>query len=520
MPREFVEFPPGLEAVIRTRIAKECRFRDALDPGKFVLRGQKVTFYRNVWLAYIEPSGGAGGKERRYFLTRPRARKDRIVPLANTVGSVDRANRRYRLSLTKENFVDYLSFYYSFTPKEDPILSRMPEGATQFGVPRSFHDLRFDAPEATRRSEVDAPGTPCSDQCLARGAIWHFLDEETHERVTPLKFKSRHVSPFSVSGRLPIQFRHAMFATDFKVPQTTGVPTLSNPELLYQSECLLEPEVLTGPALLVPRPIVRKELWQQIASQAKRLSAKAGHRTLQALWFFLAVLIYFWGCSALFSAFEWFGSGRIRAQFQWWSGIVGVADWPITGLLWTVAAIITYLWVIVLTTHRDKVFNWLFRLCPRRLQRWLVGALDHYVTKWDNALVAQDTFRKRAWWSTIHLTVWTGYMVLAFASLQILIGLAFKQPSGTALLIAQTLLVQAMLNIPFVAFVLIQAFGLIEWLDPVTEGIVNYWLLAAFQVIMAMVVFRGLYRVWVFTVEASPYTFFRRLRHNPGSRRP
>jgi hypothetical protein len=251
-----------------------------------------------------------------------------------------------------------------------------------------------------------------------------------------------------------------------------------------------------------------------------RVSAAVGHRTLQALWWLLAIfLIYFWSCSALFSVFEWVGSGWIRAQFQWWSGFAGVSEWPITGLLWTVAAIITYLWAIVLTTHRDKVFNWIFCLCPRRLQPWVVGALDHYVTRWDSTLMAKDTFTKRAWWSVVHLIAWTGYMVLAFASLEILLSLEVKQPSGTSFLIAHTLLTQAMLNIPFVAFVLIQVFGLIEWLDPVTEGIVNYWLLAGFQAVMALVVFRGLYRVWVFTIEASPYTFFRRLRHNSGSRR-
>lgn len=514
MPRQFVEFPPDLDQLIRKRVAKECRIKEALQPSRLALRGTRVTFYRNVWLAYLEPYGPKAEVERMYFLARPGARKDRIVPLANTAGSVDRANRRYKLQLTKENLVDYLNFYYAFTPKDDPILSRLPEGRTQFSVPQTVQDLRFAATE-----EVDTEAA-CSDQCLAYGAVWHFLDEETHSRIVPHRFKSRHVSPFAVSGRSPIQFRHALFATDFRVPQTTGIPVLSNPELLFQSDALVEPTILAGPTLRDPRSLVRKEWWHRIVAQMAVIGSKVGHRALQALWWLFALsLLYFWGCSALFSVFEWAGWGLIRAQFEWWTPVLHMSDWRTTGLIWTAAAIVAFAWLIVLTTHRDKVFNWIFRLCPRPLASRVTAVLDYYVTLWDRTLIAQDTFRKRALWCALHLVVWMGYMILAFASLQILLGLALKQPSGTAVVVAETLLLQALLNLPFVAFVLIQGFGLIEWLDPVAEGVVNYWLLASFQIVMATVVFRGLYRVWVFTVEASPYTFFRRLRHNPNSRR-
>ena len=47
------------------------------------------------------------------------------------------------------------------------------------------------------------------------------------------------------------------------------------------------------------------------------------------------------------------------------------------------------------------------------------------------------------------------------------------------------------------------------------EGILDPKLLGYFQVASGLVVLGGLYRVWVFTVEASPYTFFRRLRLKP-----
>ena len=74
------------------------------------------------------------------------------------------------------------------------------------------------------------------------------------------------------------------------------------------------------------------------------------------------------------------------------------------------------------------------------------------------------------------------------------------------------MLLQAGLNLPFVTVALIQVFKVADWLNPVAEGILDYWLLGAFQVVIGFVVFKGLYRVWGYTVEASPYTFFRRMR--------
>ena len=89
---------------------------------------------------------------RYYFLTRPRGRKGRLVPISNAIGAVDRANRQYALNLTRDNVADYLNFYFAFTPKEDPMLSRMPAAAAhrssrcrarlQTSQSRSEHDRR------------------------------------------------------------------------------------------------------------------------------------------------------------------------------------------------------------------------------------------------------------------------------------------------------------------------------------------------------------------------------------------
>lgn len=318
----------------------------------------------------------------------------------------------------------------------------------------------------------------------------------------------------SVSGRLPIQFRNAVFAADVRVPEASGIPVLGNPEFLYQSESLVVPTKLSTAQLPLPRSVTFKEMWDRSKARMSRVVARWGGRALRAVWFLLTFAIFYvWALSALFPIFEWFGWPHLRAHLKSLSDFLGRPDWRETFLAMTLAGILTFLATITLTTHLDKVFNWIFRLCPRNWQPWLAILLDKVVDEWDRRLGTIDTLRKRISWSLVRLSLWTTYMVLAFASLQIMASLMLgDQPSDT-FRITYTLLAQALLNVPFVAFLFIQLFGLINRLDPVADGILNSSVLGVFQVAMALIVFKGLYRVRVFTVEASPYTFFRRLRH-------
>ena len=123
MDRDLVSFPSDLEPLVRRLIARDCKLQEALEESSR-LRGREVTFYRNVWLGLIELADG----DRYYFLTRPRGRRGRLVPISNAVGAVERANRQYALALTIDNVADYLNFYFAFTPNDDPMLSRMPGG--------------------------------------------------------------------------------------------------------------------------------------------------------------------------------------------------------------------------------------------------------------------------------------------------------------------------------------------------------------------------------------------------------
>jgi hypothetical protein len=504
---EFDEFPAGIEEVVRGYIATESKFAIAKDPTKTRLRGRKVKFYDNVWLGYIETD-----EERYYFLTRPRGRKGRFIPISNAIGGVERAHREYPLSLTKDNVADYLHFYYSFTPKEDPMLSRISGGATQFAVPRELADIKVEA----AATENDG----CSEDCLVKGAVWHFLDEATHDRVQPLRYRRRHLPQNTVSGRIPIQFRNAIFAVDFRVPEATGRPTLSNEELLYESDALEEPEIVGNACLTLPTRIARKERYLDVRRWARQIAARLGQGAMRVAW--TAVVLaasYFWGCAALYAVAEAYDSNLIQRQFEWWADVLGVSEWASFAYWWTLSAIAAFVGVIVLKTHRDKVFNWIFRFCPTSIEQPVVKVLDYFVTKWDNALLSQNTFGKRLGWSAFHLVGWSLYLVAAFTSLQMLSDVTEGQAARPALLVAETLLLQGALNVPFVAFVLIQFLQVIERLDPVAEGVLNYWPLVIFQATMAVIVIGGIYRVWVFTVEASPYTFFRRMRAHSTKRR-
>lgn len=513
MDRDFGSFPADLEPLVRRLIAKDAKLPVAEDPQQARLRGREITFYKNVWFGLIELTDG----RRYYFLTRPKGGKGRLVPISNVMGALDRANRQYALDLTKENVADYLNFYFSFTPKEDPMLSRISRGATQLVVPRTVADIEVDD-GGERTTPTGQP--KCSDECLVRGAVWHFLDEEAHERVVPLRFKRRRTKLFKVSGRIPVQFRDAVFAVDFRVPQDTGVPVLSNEELLFQSDSLRQPTFPGDACLTIPKRVTRYELLERLRKTAKWVAAKLGRGVVLSLWIvFAAVMAYFWAIAGLFGLAEAMGWQFAQDEFERWSTIVGESDWARIAYWWTWAAIVSFLCGVVLTTHRDKIFNWIFRLSPRRIQPWIVGGLDHFVTKWDKVMTAQHTFGKRAAWSLIHLAIWGAYLVATFTSLQILSDLTEAQSPRPPQLIAETLLLQAGLNLPFVTVALIQGFKVADWLNPVAEGILDYWLLWGFQLVIGFVVFKGLYRVWGYTVETSPYTFFRRMRSQAAKKR-
>ena len=174
-------------------------------------------------------------------------------------------------------------------------------------------------------------------------------------------------------------------------------------------------------------------------------------------------------------------------------------------------AIAAFLSTIFYLTHMDKIFNLLFWLWPRGHRLWLAEKLVERVSRRDSELIAQDTFRKRAFWVLRRLLYWTAYIILAFASVQIALNTIYGLQNASAYRIVVTLLEQAAINIPLILYVLIRVPGLIENLDPVADGILSAQLLSWFHVATVVIVIKGIYRIWTFTVDASPNAFYRRL---------
>ncbi|HJU31667.1 MAG TPA: hypothetical protein VJ740_09435 [Hyphomicrobiaceae bacterium] len=510
MSREFTVLEADLEARIRAHVVQHHRSAEAADNEAWLLRGAKLPFYRNTWLAHLAPAARPSAVGMRmYFLVRVRQRSGtiaRLEPLANAAGTVERANQVFGLRLSPRNVLDYLNFYYAFTPKEDALLANLNEGsATQFAVPLGASDIAIDAPAATGASG-------CGERCLALGAVWHFLDEDEHRQFVIARLKHKHLPYVRFTGRFVIQFRDAIFAADFVVPAKSGKPVLSNPELLFQSDALALP--VENPKTSLRSASAVREVWSAVKDEVRRNALIAGPRVILAIsWAVTGIFTSLWLLTALFPIFEMMGSQSMRRVFQYLSDTLGLPEWP-QALLWlSVIALGAFLSGIIYTTHMDKLSNLAFRLCPKRWRTWFAWWLDGKIEKWDRDQISQDTFRKRAVRAVFNFFYWSTYVVLAFASLQIALNIINNHQSASAVKIVLTLAEQAALNIPLIFYVLLRVPGLLDNIDPVADGVLSEVVFATFHAVIVAIVLRGIYRLWVFNVEASPHAFYRRRRH-------
>ncbi len=102
MGRKFEEFTAEIDRRIRGQVAKASDLTDAQTPARWLLLGSKLSFYPEAWLAYLEriDPEARGRPERLYFVVQERGSNERLrlVPMANELGSVDRANRECGLA--------------------------------------------------------------------------------------------------------------------------------------------------------------------------------------------------------------------------------------------------------------------------------------------------------------------------------------------------------------------------------------------------------------------------------------
>jgi hypothetical protein len=519
MARDFVEFQGDLDRQIRERLARDCRFAQGRSP-EWGLRGAKLAFYQNAWLAFVAPHRDDAEVQRRYFVVDlgKRGRKPRrLIPIANAAGSIDRVNRELRLKIGETSLIDYLNFYYAFTPKEDTGEGGQPV-SSQFAVPMDAGDIVM---EATAAPDVRAGAglAQCDERCLALGAVWHYLDPKTHGRFIARRFRRKKLPYFfRVTARLSVQLHNALFAVDVKVPELTGTPALSNIELLYQG-ALTPPHAIPATSLPQPDWIARKEFWRRMGRRAAEFSARLVRRAGLALsWTVTALFAYLWGLSAAFPILEMFEIGFLRRHLEWLSGTLGLEAWPATLARLTIIALVAFLLHVYYLTSADKMFNWILWVCPKRWEKTVERILTPRLEKHDRDLIAQDTFRKRALLALRLLVFWTAYAVLAFASLQIATNITESSQQTSATDIVGTLMKQAAINVPLIAYFMLRLPDLFGSLDPVGQHVLSTWVLLCFQLVMAGIILKGIYRVWVFTKEASPNAFYRKLIYPKGKR--
>lgn len=306
-----------------------------------------------------------------------------------------------------------------------------------------------------------------------------------------------------------------MFAADFRVLTAAGVPTLSNPEVLYESDALRRPKVLPQQTLPLPRYILRKEWWLAIKRSVNARAAELVRRVRLGLsWIATIVFACFLALSALFPIVEILRLDWLRRFLAWVGLHIGLEGWPMTLFGLSTISIAAFLWIIYYTANIDKIFNWIFRLTPRRWEERLARRLNPLIARYDRDLIAQDTFRKRAWMAIRLLAWWTGYVVLAFASVQMALNGMEAEQTGAAEGIVLSFCKQAALNVPLIVYVMVRHPWLFGSLDPSGAGILNGTLVFFFHLAVAAIIMKGIYRIWVFTKEASPRVFYRKL-HRP-----
>ena len=513
MGREFKELSAELDQEIRRQIARESDLADAAMAARWLLMGSVLPFYPRAWLAYLERIVQEGGPpERLYFVVQEReARKLLLVPMANEVGSIDRANRECGLTFPENSdeadaiVIDYPNFYYAFTPQHDPLLANLDEGPTHFGVPLAVDDLRFE-------TSGESGQAACSNSCLALGAVWHYLNRQTNDRFATIRLKIRKMPYPRVTGRIVIQFRRGLFAADFRLPSSTNIPTLGNPELLYESTALRAPAVYPRATLRLRGFLGLAEVGRTLKAAAIQMVSAIGTASIVGIaWIVTLLLSFVWLFTWIFPFVEMTGWQGARAIWHLLGAPIGFESWAHSLRAIALFAIAAFLCSILYTTHMDKIFNMLFWLCPRGHRMWLAEKLAKRVSERDRELIAQDTFRKRALWAVRRLLYWSAYIVMAFASVQIALNAIYGLENASAGRIVMTLLEQAAINVPLILYVLVRVPGLIDKLDLVADGIVSAQLLFWFHAAMVLIVIKGIYRIWSFTVDASPHAFYRRL---------
>ena len=217
---------------------------------------------------------------------------------------------------------------------------------------------------------------------LGAPAIRPDLDQEAtsvSSRCVPSGGASK---PFKVSGRVPIQFRHAVCAADFRVPQTRCADPRRRRTALpgdrVTSPTFPDSRVPDDPQRIITlRVLGGAERRSQVGLHEAR--PRRGHGRYRGR-----------------SRPRCSTSGGAPPSSRSSSDGIGSGPRPVRDVERSARPAQLDFDRLLVDVDRnphvplgdrhddpqDKVFDWIFRLCPRHIQPWIVGGLDHFATKW------------------------------------------------------------------------------------------------------------------------------------------
>ena len=481
--RELNLFSAELDSQIRLHLQKYCNLPRATEPEFWVLRGERVTFYRSAWLGYVR-SATAHASEvhaNSYFVisvTEDGRSIKKLVPISRYPGAVARANRELRLTINTSNLLEYLHFYYRFTPREDAISTD-----TLFFIPRTIQELSF-KPDGQSKTAI-SHSIECSQRCLALGSVWRFIDKTDHQRFVPTAAR-RKIVPYSrVSARIAVLFENSLFSADVRLGEATGVPALSSPELLFEGavEAQCSPVDLMSP-LPIPSYIRRREFWLDL--RGSPFLVYFSHLVTFAIGLALALM---WVAASLVSMLypiaEVAGLSQFIVAIREVGGLVGVDIWLLLlgSSLYSVVVVAWFNWLQFNPIYESRVLPFLFGGRIREPQphsmsfHAKIGIIFMF---------------------SVYLGV---YLALIFTTLQVSVDHAKFASSGKILDLILLFAVQTVFAVPFAEYILsVPGANILKYLRDVPVWTSIIWSYRAF--VLFVVVYAAKKR-WA-SIEASP----------------
>lgn len=474
------EIPEEIARAILAHLAKHCGFK--FNSDEFRLTGEALDFYGALLCQLDLPAGctrkmrHTGAQDlpdpaRYYFLYRPAAGNELLLPLSGRVGDMVIAKRWFGLAIDDDaQRLAYARFYLAFGRTRKP-----PEFAN---VPRSMHDLRL---------------AHITDQRMwgIFGSMWRFgvIDKMLAVRA---RFERRGMLWFARwRAHLPMQQGNELRDVDLHIWDIDGHISFHQTSVIYRDPALLD-ETHILPASIDLPDYVR---WhERLLALYRNFQIIINQTTYLAITFLFVLAT---SVSLLFPL-EIYGWTFVREGLDAASATAGIGSWH----WWLWAASLYCIGYFALTTmlvlDAATVRNSLLTMSPRLKDSWLDGflyRLERRERRIENGY--RRGFVRRIRTAAGRLVAWTVYIVCVFTSLQVSYRPELAGNARALSDIWQVFLEQALLYVPVVFYYVGR-----KSLDIEKTALVSFGILLALQLSMGLLVIRRIHRYWASAAAA------------------